>query len=161
MDEFADVLEAHRAYRARFSPAPSTVSKGLAIITCMDARLDPAAMLGLEVGDAVVVRNGGARVSDEVLSALIVARHLLQVRRVMVIAHTDCRMTAAAQDEIHDAIDRAGGPDTRSRHFPVTGDPRKAAVEDAERISGDPLLTGLVAGAFIYDVSTGALEHLR
>src|SRR5581483_4281305 len=93
-DAFADLLAANELYAESFgSPRlPARAAKGLAILTCMDSRIDPLAMLGLRPGDAKILRNAGARVTDDVLRTLVLASCLLGVHRAMVIAHTDCRM---------------------------------------------------------------------
>src|SRR4051794_41400081 len=102
-DQFADVLRANVAYARNFSPAglDGRAARGLAVLTCIDSRIDPLAMLGLEPGDAKILRNAGARVNDEVLATLVIATYLLDVERLMVIAHTDCRMIAASEDDLH------------------------------------------------------------
>src|SRR3954471_16349634 len=113
-DVFSDVLAANAAYAQGFalSGLAPRAAKGLAIVTCMDSRLEPLAMLGLEPGDAKILRNAGARVTDDVLRAFVVATYLLGVDRAMVIAHTDCRMRGESDDTLHRAIRAAGGPDT-------------------------------------------------
>src|SRR5687768_1197660 len=95
-DVFDDVLTANAAYAGSFrnEGLPATAAKGLAILTCMDSRIDPLGMLGLRPGDAKILRNAGARVTDDVLRTLVLAHHLLGVDRAMVIAHTRCRMVA-------------------------------------------------------------------
>ena len=93
---------------------------GLAVVTCMDSRIDPLRMLGLAPGDAKIVRNAGARVTDDVLRTLVLASYLLGVNRVMVVPHTDCRMTVDAEDDVHRAVAATGGPDTRSLSFLTT-----------------------------------------
>src|SRR3954451_21824202 len=103
--DFDDVLEANEAYVAGFQLAglQARAARGLAVLTCMDSRIEPLAMLGLGPGDAKILRNAGARVTDDVLRTLVLASYLLGVDRVMVIAHTDCRMTAGAEEDVHAA----------------------------------------------------------
>lgn len=159
-DPFSDVLAANAAY-AESSHDPrglaGRAAKRLAVVTCMDTRIDPLSMLGLRPGDAKILRNAGGRVSDDVLRTLVVARHLLNVDRVMVIAHTDCRMTAASEDELHRAIAEAGGPDTRSLSFGVVPDQKAALRADVERVRFDPYLEGIEVAGFVLDVETGRL----
>src|SRR5204862_4402260 len=97
-------------------------AKGLALLTCMDSRIDPLAMLGLVPGDAKILRNAGARVTDDVLRTLVLGSYLLGVERVMVVAHTHCRMADCTEDDVHAAIHEAGGPDSRSISFLTTTD---------------------------------------
>src|SRR3954451_16850214 len=123
-DDFSDVLEANAAYAQGFalSGLAPRAAKGLAIVTCMDSRIEPLAMLGLQPGDAKILRNAGARVTDDVVRTLVLARYLLGVDRVMVVAHTKCRMAGGTEDDVHVAITAAGGPDTRSMSFLTTTD---------------------------------------
>ena len=102
-DAFADVLAANQDYAARFSLAglEAGAARGLAVLTCMDSRIDPLAMLGLAPGDAKILRNAGARVTDDVLRTLVLASYLLGVDRVMVVAHTSCRMAGGSEQDVH------------------------------------------------------------
>lgn len=161
-EQFADVLAANEEYARGFSLRGLTgrAAKGLAVVTCIDTRIEPLAMLGLEPGDAKILRNAGARVTDDVLATLVVARHLLGVERVMVVAHTDCRMSAAHEDEIHEAIGAAGGPDTRAMRFPVAAGREETLREDVARIRSSSYLEGLEAGGFLYDVETGRVGRV-
>lgn len=161
-DAFDDVLAANEGYVASFDRAGLTgrAAKGLAVLTCMDSRIDPLSALGLEPGDAKILRNAGARVTDDVLRTLVLASHLLGVDRVMVIAHTDCRMVGGSDDDVHEAIRAGGGPDTRSLTFQVTTDQRGALAEDVQRIRSSPYLDGLRVGGFLYDVGSGQITRL-
>ena len=121
---FADVLAANEAYAHEFRLAglEPRAAEGLAVLTCIDSRIEPLSMLGLAPGDAKILRNAGARVTDDVLRTLVLASYLLGVDRAMVVAHTKCRMGSGDEDDIHAALDEAGGPDTRSLAFLVTDD---------------------------------------
>src|SRR6476619_6981371 len=103
---FRDVLDANEQYASGFASRglSGQAAKGLAVLTCIDTRIAPLAMLGLEPGDAKILRNAGARVTDDVLRPLVLASYLLGVERLMVIAHTNCRMTIGHEEEIHTAI---------------------------------------------------------
>lgn len=160
--DFADVLAANADYAQGFElgDLPARAARGLAILTCMDSRIAPLAMLGLKPGDAKIMRNAGARVTDDVLRTLVLATYLLGVERAMVIAHTKCRMTADSEDEVHGAVAEAGGPDTRSLSFLVTDDLAKTVVADVQRIRSWPYLTGLRVGGFVYDTDSGQLSQL-
>jgi carbonic anhydrase len=94
---------------ARPAALPRQPARGLAVLTCMDCRIDPLAALGLSLGDAVVLRNAGATVSDDVLRSLAMAHEALGVRGVHVIAHTDCAAFGGDADAaIAEAVDGAG-----------------------------------------------------
>lgn len=160
MSEFDDVLNANAEWVAnyKFSSLPPRAARGLAVLTCMDSRIDPFGMLGLHPGDAKILRNAGARVTADVLRTLVLATTLLDVRRVMVIAHTQCRMSGGTEDDVHAAIAAAGGPDTRSMSFLTTTDQEASLRSDVQRVRSSPYLPGIAVGGFIYDLSTGRLR---
>ena len=126
MGAFDDVLSANAAYARDFTDSgrPGRAARRLAVVTCMDSRISPLAMLGLADGDAKILRNAGARVTDDVLRTLVLAVHLLDVDRVMVVAHTDCRMSSVTDAEVHQAIAETAGIDTRSLDFRTIPDQR-------------------------------------
>ena len=131
----------------------------LAILTCMDPRLDPLAMLGVEAGEVVVLRNAGARVTDDVLRSLIVATHVLGVERVLVVAHTDCRMAGQTEEELRAAIAAAGGPDAVDE-LGAMPDQEAALRGDVERLRATPHLEQLEVEGYLYDVHAGRLAQL-
>ena len=161
-DSFADVLAANAAYAEAFdyTPLEARAARGLAVLTCMDSRIDPLAMLGLSRGDAKILRNAGARVTDDVLRTLVLASCLLGVERVMVVAHTQCRMATGSEADVHEAIREAGGPDTRSIPFLTTADQEGALCLDVQRVRSSPYLSGIECGGFIYDLSSGRLKRV-
>ena len=105
-DQFADILDANTQFVDGFqhSELTGTALKGLAIVTCMDSRISPLAAVGMQAGDAKILRNAGARVTDDVLRTLVLASYLLGVTRVLVMPHTDCRMVCANDSVIHETI---------------------------------------------------------
>lgn len=161
-ETFADVLASNEAYAGDFQLAglEPVAAKGLAVLTCVDSRIEPLRMLGLRPGDAKILRNAGARVTDDVLRTLVLASYLLGVDRAMVVAHTKCRMAAEDEDDVHAAVEAAGGPDTRSLAFLVSPDQEATVREDVQRIRSSPFLTRLEVGGFLYDVDTGRLTQL-
>jgi carbonic anhydrase len=161
-DHFADVLQANEAYAGRYRHAEleARAAKGLGVLTCMDSRIDPLAMLGLVPGDAKIMRNAGARVTQDVLRTLVLASHLLGVDRVMVVAHTGCRMAGGTEEDVHVAIRDAGGPDTRSISFLTTQDQEGALRADVQRVRSWPYLGKLAVGGFLYDLDTGRLRRV-
>ena len=94
------------------------------------------------------------------LRTLVLASYLLGVDRAMVVAHTKCRMAAGDENDVHEAVDEAGGPDTRSLAFLVTSDQEQTVRADVQRIRSWPYLTRLRVGGFLYDVDTGRLTQL-
>lgn len=161
-DPFGDVIAANEAYASAFArPAmEGKAARGLALLTCMDSRIDPLAMLGLRPGDAKILRNAGARVTDDVLRTLVLAVYLLDVRRVMVVQHTRCRMAGGTEEDVHDAISAGGGPDTRSLAFLTTQDQQAAVRADVVRILAWPYLPGLTVGGFVFDLDSGLLQRV-
>ena len=161
-DDFADVLTANEHYAGsyRLGNLEARAAKGLAVLTCMDSRLDPLGMLGLVPGDAKILRNAGARVTDDVLRTLTLASYLLGVERVMLVAHTRCRMATSKGDDIHEAILAAGGPDTTSISFLTTNDQEAALREDAAKVRSWAYLGNVTVGGFIYDLDTGRLRQV-
>lgn len=160
---FIDLLAANRLYAERFTDAglSGMAAKGLAVITCMDSRIDPLGVLGLRPGDVKIMRNAGARVTDDMLRTLILASHLLGVNRVLVMPHTDCKMAGTSETAIHDSIRRTSGVDTRCIEFRVTTDQVTALASDVTRVRSHPLLPqGLSIGGAIYDVASGVLSPL-
>ncbi len=161
-DAFADALAANTAYAVNFKLAEleARAAKGLGVLTCMDSRIDPLAMLGLAPGDAKILRNAGGRVTDDVLRTLVLASHLLGVQRVMVVAHSSCRMAERTEEDVHAEIRAAGGPDTRSISFLTTTSQESTLRADVQRVRSWPYLTNVTAGGFLYDVSTGRLRRV-
>lgn len=161
-DAFADVLAANEEYAARFhlQGLEAVAAKGLAVLTCMDSRIEPLAMLGISAGDAKILRNAGARVTADVLRTLALAAYLLGVDRVMVVAHTKCRMAGSTEDEVHAAIAEAGGPDTRSISFLTTCEQEESLRRDVQRIRSWPYLHGVTVGGFLYDTDTGRIRQV-
>jgi carbonic anhydrase len=159
-DDFADLLAANREFARSYDAGGLTgkAEKGVALLTCMDSRIDPLRLLGLRAGDAKILRNAGARVTEDVLRTLVLARYLLGVDRVMVVAHTRCRMAGGSEDDVHRAISEAGGPDCRSLAFLTATDQRAALAADVQRIRSWPYLAGLTVGGFLYDLDTGLVE---
>lgn len=160
---FDDVLTANAAYAStyRLAGLEGRAAKRLAVLTCMDSRIDPQGMLGLVPGDAKILRNAGARVTDDVLRTLVLATYLLDVDRVMVVAHTRCRMAGHSEDGVHAAIAGAGGPDTRSIRFLTTGDQETSLRDDVQRVRSWPYLDDVAVGGFLLDLDTGQLRQVE
>ena len=163
MDSFKDLFEANSEFVKNFKSQELTgqALKGLAIITCMDSRIDPLRIVGMQPGDAKILRNAGARVTEDVLRTLVLATYLLNVDRVLVMPHTDCRMASGTEDEFHAAIKERSGVDTRGIEIRTVKDQVAALNADLVRIKSFPLLPSelSVTGA-IYDVKSGKLNPL-
>lgn len=160
---FEDIWAGNADFAAHYDPCSvkSPPVKKLAIITCIDSRIAPLAALGLNPGDASILRNAGARVSEDVLRTLVLATYVLNVTRVLVMPHTKCAMAGKDEAAIHARISAEHGVDTRSVEFRTTDDVATALAADLTRIRSYPLLPAdlAVAGA-VYDVDTGLLHVL-
>jgi carbonic anhydrase len=160
-EKYDDVLLANLHFVKDFqhSELTGTAVKGLAIVTCMDSRINPLAAVGMQAGDAKILRNAGARVTDDVLRTLVLASYLLGVNRVLVMPHTDCRMAIADEASIHATIQQQFGVETSSLEFRTVSNQRESLAEDVARIRSYPLLQkGVSVAGAIYNVSTGQLE---
>jgi carbonic anhydrase len=163
MSGFDDLFAANAEFIKGFKSQDLTgeARKGLAIVTCMDSRIDPLRIVGMSSGDAKILRNAGARVTEDVLRTLILATTLLNVNRVLVMPHTDCRMASGTEEQIHATILERSGIDTRSLEIRTVSDQISALESDLVRIAQFPLLPKNieVVGA-IYNVKTGELKAL-
>jgi carbonic anhydrase len=164
MSNFEDLFLANDQFVKEFKSQDLTgqAKKGLAIVTCMDSRIDPLRIVGMKAGDAKILRNAGARVTEDVLRTLILATNLLNVSRVLVMPHTDCKMASGTEEQIHAAIFEKSGIDTRSIEIRTVTDQVTALKSDLIRIEQFPLLPkGISIVGAIYDVSTGALKQIK
>ena len=165
------VLKANDEYVKHFGDKRNlTISpaRQFAILTCMDARLDPAKYAGLAEGDAHVIRNAGGRASDDAIRSLVISHKLLGTKEWFVIHHTDCGMGLFTDDIIRDllskslntaTIDENGGSDEANHIAFLTFKNLEASViEDVERIRHHPLVAGNIPiYGYVYDVRSGKL----
>jgi carbonic anhydrase len=139
---------------------PPRPRRKLAVIACMDARLDPARMLDLEEGDAHVIRNAGGVITDDALRSLAISQNLLGTEEVVLIKHTDCGMLTLSDDEFADRLERETGsrPEWRAHAF---SDLEQAVRDGVERIRSSPFVprADRVRG-FVYEVETGRLREV-
>lgn len=160
MDVFDDVLEANVRYRSQFhdSGVSGKAAKGLAVLTCIDTRIDPLAVLGLKPGDAKIIRNAGARVTDDALRSLVLAANLLDVHRVCVVQHTECAMVGSTDEQVRQRIGELRGVDPGDWTPHAFLDQIETLRLDIARITEHPLLPrDLEVGGFVFDVRSGAL----
>jgi carbonic anhydrase len=162
MSAIDDLVRKNGAYAKRFSKGglPPPPSKKVAIVTCMDARLETGALLGLEEGEAHVIRNAGGVVTDDAIRSLVISQRLLGTREIMLIHHTDCGMLAHSDAELKDAILAETGirpPFAMETFSDLEGDVRQSMA----RIEASPFIPhkDQVRG-FVYDVASGLLREL-
>jgi carbonic anhydrase len=155
MTQVSRLLAANEAYAAaRANVADAKPSRRLAVLTCMDARIDVFAALGLHLGEAHVIRNAGGRVTDDVLRSLALSGHVLGVNTVVVMQHTKCGLAGVTDEDLR----RQTGADLG--FFPID-DHAAALREDINLLAATPYLTPLelIAG-FVYDVETGEISDV-
>jgi carbonic anhydrase len=161
--DFDDLIAANRDFAADFDLGgfDGVAHAGVAIVTCMDSRIDPLRMLGLSHGDAKIFRNPGGRVTEAALEALVLGVHLLGVKRILVIPHTRCAMTANTEAELREKVGESAGQDASWQTFHVIDDQRATLVEDVHKVQAHPLIADSVTvGGFVYDVDTGLIEQV-
>jgi carbonic anhydrase len=162
-DAFDDLLAANRRFAETFDLAgfDGVAHAGIAIVTCMDSRIDPLGMLGLTPGDAKIFRNPGGRVTPQALQALVLGVHLLRVDRILVVPHTRCAMASATLDELRARVGESAGQDASWQTFDVVTDQVGTLRDDVRKVRAHPLISEDVAvGGFLYDVDTGLLTQL-
>ncbi len=156
------MLENNRRFAQTFqqAPLPRAPAKRLAIVACMDARLDPNRVLGLEPGDAHTIRNAGGIVGDEEIRSLAISQHVLGTEEVMVIHHTDCGMLGLDAGAFADRLETETGlrPPWDARSF---SDLEQNVRDSLDRIRRSPFVprTEGVRG-FVYEVESGRLREV-
>ncbi|WP_030485791.1 beta-class carbonic anhydrase [Nocardioides aequoreus] len=161
--DFDDLLDANQRFAESFDLGgfDGVAHAGIALVTCMDSRIDPLGMLGLKPGDAKIFRNPGGRVTPQALEALVLGVHLLKVQRILVVPHTRCAMASASQEELRDRVSASAGTDATWQTFGVVADQRAALEHDVRSVRSHPLIPDTVpVGGFLYDVDTGLLDQL-
>ncbi|MGL5810261.1 MAG: beta-class carbonic anhydrase, partial [Nocardioides sp.] len=129
---FDDLLAANAEYADSFSGGnyDGVAHAGVAIVTCMDSRIDPLRMLGLSHGDAKIFRNPGGRVTDAALEALVLGSHLLGVERILVVPHTRCAMASFTSRQLQERVGASAGLDATWHTFHVVEDQLAALATD-------------------------------
>lgn len=163
MSVVPELLAANQRYAARFTKGnlPGQPTRRVAILTCMDARLDPVRLLGFKDGDAHVIRNAGARASEDAIRSLIVSHNVGGTREFVVINHADCGLLAVTNEQLRERLRRDLGVDASEIDFLPFVNLEQAMREDVEKICSSPFFPGsLPVSGFIYDVRTGRLQHV-
>ena len=163
MDAFDDLLAANRKFAGHFtlSGFDGVAHAGVAMVTCMDSRIDPLGMIGLTPGDAKILRNPGGRVTDQALVALVLGVNLLEVDRILVVEHTRCAMASASEDELRSQVGASAGMDASWMSLGVIDDQKATVRADVEKVLAHPLIGDQVhVGGFLYDVDSGLLDQV-
>jgi len=178
-----EVLAANETYAADFGEKanlPLPPGRKFAILTCMDARLDPAKYAGLAEGDAHVIRNAGGRASDDAIRSLVISHKLLGTAEWFVIHHTDCGMEYFTDDVIRNLLGKSlatatvdaegwknvteegGSEEAQHISFLTISNQAQSIVEDVKRIKNHPLVPSYITVyGYIYDVKTGKLIEIQ
>jgi carbonic anhydrase len=159
-----DTLQAaNEIYAKGFSNGdlPMPPGRRLAVVTCMDARLDPAKCLGLDVGDAHVIRNAGGLVTDDAVRSLVISHWLLGTEEVLVIAHTDCGMLTFSNDDLRAKLHDETGADASDVDFKPFPDLDESVRTSVRAIRESPLLPdSLDVSGWVYDVRSGRITEV-
>ena len=183
MSVLPEVLAANATYAAEFGEKSTLAlppARRFAILTCMDARLDPAKFAGLSEGDAHVIRNAGGRASDDAIRSLVISYKLLGTQEFFVVHHTNCGMefftdgvmrgllassletAALGEDGFHDVGTGPGSTEGAYVDWLTIADAEQAVVDDVKRIRNHPLVpAGIPVYGYIYDVTTGRLVEIE
>ena len=160
---FGDLLAANERFAADFDLAgfDGVARAGVAMVTCMDSRIDPLRMIGLRPGDAKIFRNPGGRVTPQALEALVLGVHVLGVERILVIPHTRCAMASSTERELRARVGESAGVDASWQRFSVIHDQVDALRQDVAAVRTHPLIGDrALVGGFLYDVDTGRLKQV-
>ncbi len=181
MSVLSDVLAANESYAATFDKGELALppARGFAILTCMDARLDPAKYAGLSEGDAHVIRNAGGRASDDAIRSLVISYKLLGTKEFFVIHHSDCGMEFFTDEVMRgllassletaelgpggftDVGDGPGSAEAAYIDWLTISDSAGSVVDDVARIRNHPLVPGSIpVYGYIYDVTSGRLVEV-
>lgn len=159
-DTFADIISANEKYSSSFAGegVRGIAGKELLVLTCMDSRIIPHQIMGLELGDVKVVRNAGGQLNSEVEKDIILASHILNVKRIIIMPHTHCAMTASKLEYIQQIISEQCKNDASEFTPRLIDDAHSKLQLDVQTLRANPLLRPgvIVQGAF-YDVDSGRI----
>ena len=160
---FADLLTQNGGYQNQIAHGgfDGVAHAGVAMVTCMDSRIEPLKMIGLRVGDAKILRTPGGRVTPDALVGCVLGVHLLGVNRIMIVPHTRCAMASGEDGDIMAMVKEATGEDISDMRLGASTDQRARLAEDVALLREHPHVKGrALVGGFLYDVDTGALTQV-
>jgi carbonic anhydrase len=162
MSVIDELLDANTEYASTFDRGtlPMPPARRLAVVTCMDARIIPSRQLGLEEGDAHVIRNAGGRTRDA-LRSLVISQRLLGTNEIAVIHHTDCGMLTFTNPQLHAKVKQDLGADCSGIDFLPFSDVEESVREDVNFLLSSPLIArAILIRGFVYDVRSGRLSEV-
>ncbi len=163
MSIYDELAEANEGYAAGFAKGDLQMppARKLAIVACMDARLDPAKALGLQEGDAHVIRNAGGRVSDDAIRSLVISQQLLGTSAIAIVHHTDCGMVTFTNDVLRSKLEDAFGVDVSAMDFLPFSDLEQSVVDDVNRVRNSPIIPqDIPVVGYVYDVKSGRISQV-
>ncbi len=163
MAVFDEVAAANERYAAGFTKGdlPMPPGRRFAVLACMDARLDPARALGLEEGDAHVIRNAGGRATDDAIRSLVISQQLLGTEAIVVIHHTDCGMLTFSNDDLRGKVEEVFGVDASGIDFLPFSDVEQSVHDDVRAIREHPMIPAPIpVRGYVYDVRTGRIREV-
>lgn len=158
-----ELIEANRAFASGFDQGQLEIppAKPVVVLTCIDARIDPAKALGLEIGDAHLIRNAGGRATDDAVRSMLISSWLLGTREFLVIHHTDCGMTKFTDDVLAGMIQEGTGQDVSEQEFLSFSDLDQSVRDDVEHIRNlKTLPEGVSVSGHVYDVRSGSIREV-
>ena len=162
MSAIDDLVQANRRYAEGYGDggALAQPARHVAVVTCMDPRIMPADLLGLDLGDAHVIRNAGGR-TQEALRSLVISQRLLGTNEVMVIHHADCGMLSFSNDDLHAKVREDLGADDGGMDYLPFSEVRQSVRDDVELLRSSPLIgDDVIVRGFVYDEGSGRLEEV-
>ena len=163
MAAFDEFLEANNQYAESFDSGDLSAppARQVAVVTCMDARLHPEDFLGMDLGDAHIIRNAGGRVSEDAIRSLVISQRLLGTNEVVVIHHTDCGMATFKNEDLANKIQEDLGVDASGHDFLTFSDLEQSVRDDVEALRNSDLIPSDIAlvGA-VYDVESGKVQEI-
>ena len=159
--EFARLMAENQRYQDAFDRSALTAAPltGLAILACMDARLDVEEALGMRTGDAHIIRNAGGLASDDAIRSLIISQQLLGTDEVVVIGHTGCGLLGIDEDGLRERL-RASSGRSLDVQFGSFADLEASVREQVERLRAHPWLKRVPVHGLVFDVETGRLREV-
>lgn len=160
---FADLLTSNVGYQTQFSHAgfDGIAHAGVAMVTCMDSRIEPLEMIGLRVGDAKIIRTPGGRLTPDALVGCVLGVHLLGVNRILIVPHTRCAMASGEDEDIFAKVRATTGDDLSDMTLGASTDQQARLLDDVKALRDHPHIGDrALVGGFLYDVDTGALTQV-
>jgi carbonic anhydrase len=161
MGVFQRFVERNKEFASKFRHGDKAMppAQHLAVLTCMDARIHPEQALGLDIGDAHMIRNAGGRASDDAVRSLVISTELLGTNEFAVMHHTDCGMLTFTNDDLRNKLSSERGVDASGVDFLPFPDLEQSVRDDVATIKASPLLPeGIDVTGWIYDVKTGKIS---